>query len=51
MFYQKYESETIQSISEDAGFNSPSAFINAFKKFTGVTPSFYIKEIKNKTNL
>ena len=48
---KKYESETIQSISEDAGFNSPSAFINAFKKFTGVTPSFYIKEIKNKTNL
>jgi len=43
---KKHESETIQSIAEDVGFNSPSAFNNAFKKFTGVTPSFYIKEIK-----
>lgn len=45
---KKYESETIQSIAETVGFKSPSAFIEAFKKFTGVTPSFYIKEFKNR---
>jgi AraC-like DNA-binding protein len=36
---------TIQQIMYEVGFNSKSAFNNAFKKYTGCTPS----EIKQKT--
>ncbi len=32
---------TIESIARDAGFNSKSAFNNAFKSITGLTPSYY----------
>jgi len=38
---------TIEHISKQVGFKSQPTFNKAFKKFTGVTPSFYLKEAKN----
>ena len=40
----KYRKLTIDNIAHKAGFSSSSAFYNAFKNFTGLTPSFYIKK-------
>ena len=34
---------TIQGIAASVGFKSPSAFIAAFRQFTGMTPSCYIR--------
>ena len=42
---EKFRHLTIESIAGDSGFNSVSAFNNAFKKFTGLTPSYYLKSI------
>ena len=39
---------TIEAIAGMVGFKSKTAFNNAFKKYVGVTPSFYINSIKNK---
>ena len=45
---KEYERFTINSISKKSGFNNNTTFIAAFKKNTGVTPSFYIKNLKTK---
>lgn len=38
---------TLKSIGEAVGFKSPSNFINAFKKMTGMPPSLYQKMAKS----
>jgi AraC-like DNA-binding protein len=41
---------TIFALAQKAGFSSKSAFNSAFKDYTGVTPSFYLKQAnKDKT--
>ncbi len=42
---------TIEAIAIQVGFNSSQSFINAFKKFTGITPSFYLKSIKEQNKI
>ena len=42
----EYDKYTIESIGEIAGFNNRATFNTAFKKITGVTPSFFKKEQK-----
>lgn len=39
---------TILSIAKEAGFNSAKSFSDAFKKKTGITPTYYIKNLKAK---
>ena len=43
----QYKEFTIEFLGQKGGFNSRVAFTNAFKKYTGVTPSFYIQELDN----
>jgi AraC-like DNA-binding protein len=37
---------TLEAIAFESGFGNRNSFTNAFKKFTGNTPSAYMKEIK-----
>ena len=41
---------TIESIAELVGYKSKSAFNKAFKKYVGVTPSFYLNSMKNESS-
>jgi len=38
---------TIEAIANSVGFKSKSAFNNAFKKFTGITPSYFVNSTKS----
>ena len=42
--YQKY---TLKAIAYEFGFNNTVSFSKAFQKQTGITPSFFLKSIKN----
>lgn len=42
---------TIKSISEEAGFNTAESFASAFKKKTGLKPSYFIRNIKKKETI
>jgi AraC-like DNA-binding protein len=47
---EQWDTLTLEAVGEMAGFNNRITFLNAFKKFTGVTPSQYVKNIQdNKT--
>ena len=41
----QYASYTLLAIAFDRGFNSKSSFNSIFKKYTGSTPSYYMKNL------
>jgi YesN/AraC family two-component response regulator len=45
---EQWNTLTLEAVGEIAGFNNRITFLNAFKKFTGVTPSQYLKSIQDK---
>lgn len=42
---------TIEAIAARVGFKSRSGFINVFKETTGVTPSFYLKSVREQVGV
>ena len=46
---KKWDMITLEAISEKAGFSNRTSFLNAFKKFTGMTPTQFIKQTRSKT--
>ena len=47
---KKWESLTLEAIAGKAGFNNRITFLTAFKKFTGITPTQYIKKLRSTKN-
>jgi len=45
---EQWDTLTLEAVGELAGFNNRITFLNAFKKFAGVTPSQYVKNIQDK---
>lgn len=43
--YREYK---INYLAEECGFATPRVFLNAFKKETGITPSYFIKELQSE---
>ncbi|MBQ0115235.1 MAG: AraC family transcriptional regulator [Bacteroidales bacterium] len=39
----KYDNQTLKAIAQSVGFNSYPNFVSTFRKFTGMTPSAYLK--------
>ena len=50
MASKKWDLITLEAIAEEAGFNNRTTFLNAFKKFTGMTPTQFIKQTASKSN-
>lgn len=48
---KRYLSYNIQSLSEEVGYKSPDSFTKAFKTYTGLLPSIYIKNMLAKNEL
>ena len=46
---EHYSQLTVQAIAESVGFGSYPNFVTNFKKFTGLTPSAYRKQGKDKS--
>lgn len=44
----KIQHYTIKGISEEAGFNNSESFTAAFKRATGLNPSYFIKHLKKQ---
>ena len=44
----KYANYTLQAIAEEAGFIGKNTFYSAFKEVTGVTPTEYLKTLREK---
>ncbi|BDD12280.1 hypothetical protein FUAX_47120 (plasmid) [Fulvitalea axinellae] len=45
---QEYSHMTLLGLAMTCGFNSKTAFNNAFKKITGLTPKAYMKQVDNE---
>ena len=45
-----FDNYTLEAIGKEVGFNSKTSYIHAFKKFTGVTPSQFKKELTSSKN-
>ncbi|SDS21400.1 AraC-type DNA-binding protein [Polaribacter sp. KT25b] len=43
---KKFRNYTIKSLAEEIGYTNASAFTRAFKKYKGITPSDFIKSLK-----
>lgn len=45
--HQSLDMYTLEGIAKSIGFTNRMTFITAFKKYTGVTPSFFVKNLSN----
>ncbi len=46
----KFRKYTIKAIANEIGFNTTEAFSKSFYKTTGIYPSYFIKQIENRTH-
>ncbi|GGG12235.1 hypothetical protein GCM10011344_11170 [Dokdonia pacifica] len=46
----KFRAYTLKAISEEIGYKSINTFTKAFKTYTGLTPSYYIKQLTSEND-
>ena len=46
LMHKRWDLLTLEAIAENAGFNNRTTFLGAFKKFSGMTPTAFIKKYK-----